>query len=333
MWPTISVIIPTRPGAPARALEALRTATYPRDRLEILVVEGECPSRQRNEAARRATGDVLYFLDDDSLVAPDTLQRLAAHYRSPNAHAVGGPALTPHSDPLLSRCIGYALGTRLGAWTMRARYAPTGRCRPATEKELIGCNLSVRREVFGAAGGFREDMFPNEETELISRLHRGGYVVIYDPELTVWRGQRTSLAGLARQFFTYGQGRMRQIVRTFPSGNLVFLAPALGLVYITLLPVLWWKFGAWVALPAVMYLTLTLAIGVSIGLKYRTVAGSAVLPILFGLIHMCYGCGLICEGFRQRPQALIKLLDWPARGQPEFDGVLPRYERNRNRFV
>jgi len=299
MWPAISVIIPTRPGAPARALDALQVVDYPRERLEILVVEGECPPRQRNQAACRASGDVLYFLDDDSLVAPDALQRLAAHYCSPNTHAVGGPALTPDSEPLLSRCIGYALGTRLGAWTMRARYAVIGRCRPATEKELIGCNLSIRREVFWNVGGFREDLYPNEETEIIGRLLQQGKVALYDPELVVWRTQSRSFIGLARQFFAYGRGRMRQTFRTYPSANLVFLVPALGVVYVTLLPVLWWKLGAWVALPAVIYLTLTLAIGVSIGLKYRTVAGSAVLPILYGLIHMCYGCGLIYEAIVQ----------------------------------
>ncbi len=274
-----------------------------RDWLEIIVVEGDCPPRQRNEAARRANGDVLYFLDDDSVVAPDTLRRLAAHYRNPNTHAVGGPALTPDSEPLLSRCIGYALGTHLGAWTMRARYAQVGRCRPATEKELIGCNLSVRRDVFWAVGGFREDLFPNEETELVSRLQRHGNLLLYDPHLPIWRAQRRSLTTLARQFFAYGRGRIRQIMRTFPSANLVFLAPALGWVYVTLLPALWWKLGAWVALPVVMYLALVLSTSIYLGLKHRRVAGSVLLLVLFSIIiiHISYGCGLICQSLAVRP--------------------------------
>src|SRR5512143_966485 len=129
MWPKISVIVPVRPGVPVRAIAALHNADYDPDRLEILIVEGDCPSRQRNCGARQASGDILYFLDDDSLIAPDALRRLALHYSTSDVQAVGGPSLTPDDEPLLSRCIGYALGTRLGAWTMRARYAPIGHCR------------------------------------------------------------------------------------------------------------------------------------------------------------------------------------------------------------
>lgn len=299
MLPKISVIIPSRPDAPVRALAPLRRADYPQDRLEILIVEGDCPPCQRNAAARRASGDVFYFLDDDSRVAPDALQRLAAHYRTGRAQVVGGPSLTPDDEPLLSRCIGRALGTRLGAWTMRARYASVGRCRPASEKELIGCNLSARRDAFWEAGGFREDLFPNEETELVSRLRRCGCVALYDPDLVVRRAQRRSLRALAAQFLSYGRGRMRQIVRAFPAGGLPFLAPALGLVYMALLPLLWWMVGPWVALPLAAYLLLVLSTSVCLGLVHRTVACGALSLLLFPIIHASYGVGLVYEAVAQ----------------------------------
>ncbi len=289
-WPKISVIIPSRPGAAVQALPTLRAADYPPKQLEVLVMEGSCPPSQRNMAARQASGDVLYFLDDDSLVAPDTLQRLAAHYHVSSAHVVGGPSLTLEDEPFLSRCIAYALGTRLGAWTMRARYASVGRCRPATEKELIGCNLSLRRDVFWAVGGFREDLFLNEETELVNRLRR-------------------SLAALARQFFSYGRGRLRQIVRTFPRGGLVFLAPAVGLVYLALSPMLWRVLGSCTLLPAATYLVLALSISIYIGLRRHMIACVAILPLLFGIIHVCYGYGLIYETIAQGTQFAGRLLD------------------------
>ncbi|MBN1814988.1 MAG: glycosyltransferase [Anaerolineae bacterium] len=302
VWPKISVIVPARPGIAVQALAALQTAAYPPEQVEVLVVEGDRPSRQRNVAARHAGGDVLYFLDDDSLVAPDTLRRLAVHYHASGAAVVGGPSLTHSDEPLLSRCIGYALGTHLGAWTMRARYAPVGRCRPATEKELIGCNLSVDRDVFWAVGGFREDLFPNEETELVNRLWRCGYTAIYDPELVVKRAQRRSLAALARQFFSYGQGRMRQIARTFPHSRLAFLAPAVGLFYVALVPVLWKGLGPQALLPAAVYLALALSVSIYLGAIHQAVACAAILPFLFGVIHVSYGCGLIYGAIVQLAQ-------------------------------
>jgi succinoglycan biosynthesis protein ExoA len=231
-------------------------------------------------------------------------------YCTSGAHVVGGPSLTPDDEPCLSRCIAYALGTRLGAWTMRARYAPVGCCRPATEKELIGCNLSVRRDVFWAVGGFREDLFPNEETELINRLRRCGYAAIYDPELVVWRAQRRSLAALARQFFSYGRGRMRQITRTFPPSGIVFLAPGIGLLCLASSPLLLWRgLGPWALLPAAAYLALVLSVGIYLGVRKRMAACVAILPILFGIIHVCYGCGLIYETIVQWAQFVGHLLD------------------------
>jgi GT2 family glycosyltransferase len=308
MWPKVSVIVPTHPGMAVQALVALQAADYPPGQLEVLVVEGNHPPRQRNAAARRASGDVLYFLDDDSLVAPNTLRRLAAHYYNSNIQVAGGPSLAPDDESLLSRCIGYALGTRLGAWTMRARYAPTGCCRPATEKELIGCNLSIRRDVFWAVGGFREDLFPNEETELVNRLRRGGYMAIYDPKLVVKRAQRRSLAALARQFFSYGRGRMRQIAHTFPHSRLVFLSPAVGLLYVALSPALWRGLGPQALLPIVLYLVLVFSVSIHLSMMHRVAACIAILPFLFGAIHTCYGCGLIYEAIAQLVQLAGRIL-------------------------
>ncbi|CAG0936466.1 hypothetical protein TFLX_05341 [Thermoflexales bacterium] len=305
MWPKISVIVPVRPGVPVPAVAALQCAAYAPDQLEILIVEGNCPSRQRNCGARQASGDILYFLDDDSLIAPDALRRIALHYDASDVHAVGGPSLTPDGEPLLSHCIGYALGTRLGAWTMRARYAPTGRYRPATEKEVIGCNLSIRRLTFEALGGFREDLFPNEETELTSRLLSNGYSLMYDPDLVVRRAQRRSLADLARQFFAYGRGRLRQMARTFSRSAVIFLAPTIGLAYLLWWPILGWTLGAWTTLPFALYGGLVFSTSIYLSLTRRTVAGLVIFPILFVLIHVCYGCGLIYEGLRQLSKRML----------------------------
>jgi glycosyltransferase involved in cell wall biosynthesis len=288
-----------RPGVPVRAIAALHNADYAPDRLEILIVEGDCPSRQRNYGACQASGDILYFLDDDSLIAPDALRRLALHYRALDVHAVGGPSLTPPDEPLLSRCIGYALGTRLGAWTMQARYAPIGHCRPASEKEVIGCNLSMRRLTFETLGGFREDLFPNEETELTSRLLRNGHTLLYDPDLVVRRAQRRSLAGLARQFFAYGRGRLRQLTRTFSRSTAIFLAPAIGLTYMLWWFILGWTLSTWTVLPLLVYGGLVLSTSLYLSWTRRAAASLVILPILFAIIHTCYGCGLIAEGVQQ----------------------------------
>ena len=71
----VTVIIPTRPGeSVVPAAEAALRLDYPRELLEILVVRGTHPSCQRNVALRQAKGELIYFLDDDSLPEPNVLQ-------------------------------------------------------------------------------------------------------------------------------------------------------------------------------------------------------------------------------------------------------------------
>ena len=74
--PTVTVLIPTRPGqAEVLAVKAARRLDYPADRFEIIVVRGKQPSVQRNTGLRAARGELVYFLDDDSEPPADALRR------------------------------------------------------------------------------------------------------------------------------------------------------------------------------------------------------------------------------------------------------------------
>src|SRR5437660_2634257 len=97
---SVSAIVPTfqRASAVERTLAALCAVDYPQDLLEIVVVDDGStdstaataggfarvryvrqPNRgvaiARNNGARLVTGDVLMFVDDDIVVAPDNLTR------------------------------------------------------------------------------------------------------------------------------------------------------------------------------------------------------------------------------------------------------------------
>lgn len=291
--PLISVIIAVRPGRSCAALAQLQEVDYPADRLEILLAEGYCPPRQRNEGVRRSAGQIVYFLDDDSLASPDLFRRVAARFHeAPHLAAVGGPSLTPPGGSLLQRNIARILASPLGAWTMRARYSPVGRWRTATEKELIGCNLGMRRAAFIAEGGFNERFFPNEETELLARLKRRGHKLAYDPAIVVWRGQRESVGALGRQFFPYGCGRMRQILARPQATSLLFLLPLFLCLYLLALPFLPGRSWMWL-LPLALYGTLATVESVRIMADGSQPCELVLLLLLFAIVHLCYGLGLL----------------------------------------
>ena len=292
----VSIIIPVRPGGLVRAVERLHGVDYPAGSVEVLVAEGCSPSRQRNRAAAMAKGEILYFLDDDSLVDPGFLRRVAALFADPRVAAAGGPSLTPESDSFFQRAAGLVLPSHFGGGGARNRYRRTGVVRPSSERELILCNLAFRRELFLSFGGLDERLYPNEENELMDRLQAAGLLLVHDPELAIFRSQRPDLGAFARQFFGYGTGRGEQ-TRIAGPRRVVDFAPAFFLVYLLLLP--WVPSPPWF-IPLVCYCAALAVAAVAAAWRGRTLAALPLLLVLFPTLHLSYGAGLLKALVRPR---------------------------------
>ncbi|CAG0933538.1 hypothetical protein RHDC3_02605 [Rhodocyclaceae bacterium] len=286
---TVTIIVPVKPGGEVKALGGLGLADYPAGCVEVLVAEGRQPSLQRNRAATRARGEILYFLDDDSLTEPGFLRRAARHFADPSVAAVGGPSLTPVTDSLFQRAIGIVLASPLGGGGARNRYRATGEARTTSERELILCNLAFRREVFLGLGGLDERLYPNEENELMDRIGERGWRLVHDPKLAVTRSQRPTYRAFVRQFFGYGRGRGEQ-TRIGGVRGWVDFAPTLLISYLVLLP-----FAATPLcfLPLACYggaiILSAIAGAVGAGLP----AAFPLLLVLYPTLHLCYGAGVV----------------------------------------
>jgi hypothetical protein len=295
--PSVTVIIPTRPGqAEVPAVAAARALDYPADRLEILVARGRQPAVQRNAALRAARGDLVYFLDDDTLPEAGNLKRAAASFQNPSVTILGGPNLCPASAPPLEQVFAVVLGS----WAMsasRARYAPVGRLRLSSEKELILCNMVARRKEILAHGGFDEALYPNEENALMDAVQRSGQTLLYDPEFIAYRRPRPSLRLFFKMMFTYGRGRAEQ-VRLHPTpGSTLNFAPPLFCAYVALCLVgavllmggVVPRIFAWGLVPLAFYLLLAGAQAVK-GIPKDGIRSVLALPLQV-LSHLLYGCG------------------------------------------
>ncbi|HYG23237.1 MAG TPA: glycosyltransferase family 2 protein [Verrucomicrobiae bacterium] len=231
--PSVSVIIAARPDqSEIKAVAAARCLEYPKEQLEILVARGRQPSVQRNTAVRAARGELIYFLDDDSVPAVTNLLRAAAHFRDPKVQMVGGPNLCPPDAPHIEKVFGVVLSSWIAFGPSRARYVKTGKVRASGEKELILCNLMARRSALLDAGGFNEALYPNEENALMDALQKRGSTLLYDPDIFVLRRPRPSLRSFARMLRTYGRGRAEQF-RLHPTfGSAPNFVPPLFVLYL-----------------------------------------------------------------------------------------------------
>ena len=237
--PSVSVIIAARPGqAEIKAVAAAQRLDYPPEFLEIMVARGRQPSVQRNTALRVARGELVYFLDDDSIALPDNLRRVASHFSDARVQMVGGPNVCPPEAPPLEQVFALVLGSWIAFGPSRARYAPVGTLRDSGEKELILCNLIARREILVTLGGFNEKLYPNEENALMDDIQKQGGRLLYDPQFSVQRRPRGSLQAFARMLMTYGRGRAEQFRLNPTFGSAPNFVPPLFCIYLLALIVL-----------------------------------------------------------------------------------------------
>jgi len=323
----VSVVIPVKPkGKIKTTINALKTTDYPPELIEVLVAYGFSPSRQRNEAAKKAKGEILYFLDNDSEIDKRALKKTVAAFsgrmvpiKIPQTRgfslfpswlsnliierffsgtiykgeigAVGGPNVWWRDEPFWASMASIVLESFFAHSKMAARYRPIGTTRRANEKELILCNLTIRRDVFKKVGGFNEALYPNEENELLNRIEKVGYQLIYHPGVLVFRSRRETLGELLNAFFHYGRGRMEQIKIEGVWQSLPLLAPLALLGYLVGL----FFYHPWFALlPLILYLGLGFGSALGFATRRNKPYLAIFLPPLFLIAHLSYAIGLLC---------------------------------------
>ncbi len=144
-------------------------------------------SDARNSGLAVATGDVVAFLDDDAEAEPQWLSLLAESYDDPAVVGVGGFAEPDWAEGRPSWF------PREFDWVVGCTYRGMPESA-APVRNLIGCNMSFRREIFADLGGFTAGIgrlgtrpVGCEETELCIRIaqRRPGSVILFDPRALV----------------------------------------------------------------------------------------------------------------------------------------------------
>jgi succinoglycan biosynthesis protein ExoA len=315
----VTVLIAARPEqTEIQAVTAARQLDYPREKLEIIVARGKQPSVQRNAAMRAAVGELIYFLDDDSVPPPDSLRRAVGSFGDPKVQMVGGPNLCPADAPFLERVFALVHASWLAFGPSRARYAAVGAVRETSEKELILCNLIARRGAMLELGGFNEALYPNEENALMDELQKRGGKLLYDPRLIVYRRPRRTLKSFCRMLLNYGRGRAEQFRVSPTPGSAANFVPPLFCVYLAAALIVGgfrlaeepWRLWIWA--PMAFYGLALLVQAVALIPQGGVAASVCAVPLML-LTHVLYGAGfwrglftrLNSGAGAQRPQAQV----------------------------
>jgi cellulose synthase/poly-beta-1,6-N-acetylglucosamine synthase-like glycosyltransferase len=212
-WPAVSILVPARNEAKviARTLECLCGIEYPREQLEIIIVNdgstdgtgdivteygvhdprvrcltvpaalsGRGKSAALTLAVEQSKHDLIAIYDADNRPEPGSLRALvAAMVADPSlAAAVGKFRTLNRRHNLLTRFIN--IETLAFQWIVQA-----GRWALLGVTSLPGTNFVIRREVLQQVGGW-DDQALTEDAELTIRIYETGRRIRFVPRAVTW---------------------------------------------------------------------------------------------------------------------------------------------------
>ncbi|MEW5924655.1 MAG: glycosyltransferase family 2 protein [Candidatus Zixiibacteriota bacterium] len=326
-WPKISVIIPAlnEDKFITATIEYLLNQDYPKDEMEILVVDGgsedktaeivstladkdsrvrllENPKRfssaGRNVGVKNASGEIITFVDGHTYIENDQLLRNTALLMSEKEVSVlSRPQFldTPDNN-LFQQAVSLARKSAIGHGLDSTIYT-----REDKYVNPSSSGASYRKEVFDKIGYFDENMDAAEDVEFNYRAAINGFRSYTSMKLAVFYYPRDSFEGLLRQMVRYGIGRFRLAAKhpgSLSIGTLVPVCITLGIPLLAILALIFrpisGPFWGVTGLYLLGILFWSALISVEKGIKYLY-----YLPLIYLSIHVGLGFGFVWEAVRR----------------------------------
>jgi succinoglycan biosynthesis protein ExoA len=309
-------------------IASVQAQDYPRHLIEILIADGRSTDRTREIIAqlaaadpriqlvdnparlqaaglgllvKQATGDVIVRMDVHCEYASDYVRACVEVLERTGADNVGG-SQRAKARTAFQRALCAALASPLGVGGARYR-------SPDAEGFVDTVFLGAfRRRVFETIGLWDPGAITNEDAELNQRILDSGGQIYLSRDIVVHYFPRDSFQALARQYYKYGTGRARTLLKlgSFPNLRpaLPFLMVAGGTLLLAV-PPLW-------PLAPLAFATYALATGaeaVRVGARLDPAAIPTIWAI-FPTLHVAHGAGFAAGLLRY-----LRKPDWPA--EPE----------------
>ena len=315
----LSVIVPIYQEEKyiAKCIDSMLNQDYPKDDLEIILVDGMSKDRTREIVATyTAKYPFIRLIDNPERIAPcamnrgikeakgDVIMRLDAHVYYPKdyfsllveklneltgAENVGALCNTlPVNDSLTAQSIAAVLSSSFGMGNSHFRIGADKEMEVDTVP--FGC---FHRSIFDKVGLYDEELVRNQDDELNARVIKAGGKIYLIPQLVCEYYARDTAKKVYKMFYQYGVfkplvnkklGSPATVRQFFP---LLFVMGLLvGPVVCLFLPVLWWAYFAVVMLWFVLATYFSLK-------DSKCLKRIVIQNWIYFVVHFGYGWGYI----------------------------------------
>ncbi len=282
---------------------------YPPERLEVIVADGgstdgtraildrlaaaeprltvvhnprKIQSAGMNAIITRARGEIIARMDVHAEYAPDYIRRCVEVLERTGADNAGGAA-RPKARSFFQRALAAALGSPLGVGGSKYRDESN---EGFVESVFNG---AFRRSIFERVGLYDPGAITAEDAELNQRIIDAGGKIYLSRDIKTWYYPRDSMRGLASQYFKYGKGRARGLLK---HRRLLSIRPMIPFAMV-MTGLLLLATAAWQPLTPWLFLAYGALCGAE-AVRVGRRAGLAALPVVLGIfpvMHIAHGTG------------------------------------------
>ena len=299
-----------------RSLGAVLEQDYPRQSMEVIVIDGmstdatreivaeiaKTDSRVRlldnpkqiaptalNIGTHESTGEIVIRVDGHCEIAKDYVSRCVEHLENGEADGVGGPIETI-GEGFVAQAIAVALSSKFGVGGSAFR--------TINDQNVFVDTIAFpayKRSVIETAGGYDEEMVRNQDDEYNFRLRKMGFKLLLASDVRSRYHSRATVQKMISQFAQYGFWKVRVLQKHPRQMSLrhfipsVFVISLLVSLIATLFTPLGLSFlGAVFGSHLLLNLLFSLSAASREGIRFLP-----LLPFVFLAIHVSYGVGML----------------------------------------
>lgn len=153
-----------------------------------------------NLGMRKATGDYLFFVNNDTVFTDGLIENLLKRFASPKVGAVG-PKIHYFDHPGIIQFAGFTSVSPITGrnQTIGEKEVDNGQYNTAAEMPYIhGAAMMLSREAIDRVGGMPENYFLYyEELDWCAQIRKAGYTIFYEPAALIYHKESMAVNKLS----------------------------------------------------------------------------------------------------------------------------------------